>query len=67
MSKKESALYSGLSRGGCSLMGEDVTPTLISRYETSIGNTQDKLNVITYKKHHIQKVRKTDKAGKKQA
>lgn len=46
MSMKESALYSGLSRGGCSLMGEDITPTLISRYETQIGNTQDKLNVI---------------------
>ena len=27
-------------------MGEDITPTLISRYETQIGNTQDKLNVI---------------------
>lgn len=38
--------YSGLTRGGCSLMGEDVTPTLISRYETQIGNTQDKLNVM---------------------
>ena len=46
MSMKESALYSGLNRGGCSLMGEEITPTLISRYETQIGNTQDKLNVI---------------------
>lgn len=27
-------------------MGEEVTPTLISRYESAIGNTQDKLNVI---------------------
>lgn len=27
-------------------MGEDITPTLISRYETQIGNTQDKLNVM---------------------
>ena len=31
-------------------MGEDVTPALVSRYETQIGNTQDKLNVITYRK-----------------
>ena len=46
MSITESALYNGLNRGGCSLMGEDVTPTLISRYETQIGNTQDKLNVM---------------------
>ena len=46
MSTKENVLYSGLSRGGCSLMGEDVTPTLIRRYESSIGNTQDKLNVM---------------------
>ena len=30
-------------------MGEDVTPTLISRYETQVGNTQDKLNVIVKK------------------
>ena len=50
MSKKESALYSGLNSGGCSLMGEDISPTLISRYETKTGNTQDKLNVITYRK-----------------
>jgi DNA (cytosine-5)-methyltransferase 1 len=27
-------------------MGEDIAPTLISRYETQIGNTQDKLNVM---------------------
>lgn len=27
-------------------MGEDITPTLISRYETQVGNTQDALNVI---------------------
>lgn len=27
-------------------MGEDISPTLISRYETQIGNTQDKLNVM---------------------
>lgn len=27
-------------------MGDDITPTLISRYETQIGNTQDKLNII---------------------
>jgi len=27
-------------------MGEEVTPALISRYESGIGNTQDKLNVI---------------------
>lgn len=46
MSMKGSALYSGLNMGGCSLMGEDITPTLISRYETQIGNTQDKLNVM---------------------
>ena len=46
MSMKESVLYSGLNRGGCSLMGEDITPTLISRYETQIGNTQDKLNIM---------------------
>ena len=38
--------YSGLTRGGCSLMGDDVTPTLISRYESQTGNTQDKLNVM---------------------
>ena len=50
MSTMENLLYSGLNRGGCSLMGEDITPTLISRYETQIGNTQDKLNVITYRK-----------------
>lgn len=48
MSEKESALYSGLSSGGCSLMGEDIAPTLISRYETQIGNTQDKLNVMVF-------------------
>jgi DNA (cytosine-5)-methyltransferase 1 len=46
MSMKENVLYSGLNRGGCSLMGEDITPTLISRYETQIGNTQDKLNIM---------------------
>lgn len=46
MSQMESVLYSGLNRGGCSLMGEDITPTLISRYESQIGNTQDKLNVM---------------------
>lgn len=28
-------------------MGNDITPTLISRCSTAIGNTQDKLNVIT--------------------
>lgn len=27
-------------------MGKDISPTLISRYETQIGNTQDKLNVM---------------------
>lgn len=27
-------------------MGEDISPTLISRYETQTGNTQDKLNVM---------------------
>ena len=27
-------------------MGDDVTPTLISRYESQTGNTQDKLNVM---------------------
>lgn len=27
-------------------MGEDIAPTLISRYESQVGNTQDKLNVI---------------------
>ncbi len=27
-------------------MGEDISPTLISRYETKTGNTQDKLNVM---------------------
>lgn len=27
-------------------MGEEISPTLISRYETQIGNTQDKLNVM---------------------
>ena len=31
-------------------MGEDITPTLISRYETQTGSTQDKLNVLTYRK-----------------
>ena len=31
-------------------MGEDIAPTLISRYETQIGNTQNKLNVLTYRK-----------------
>jgi len=46
MSATENVLYKGLSRGGCSLMGEDIAPTLISRYETQIGNTQDKLNVM---------------------
>ena len=30
-------------------MGEDITPTLISRYETQIGNTQDKLNIVAYR------------------
>jgi len=45
--------YSGLTRGGCSLMGDDTTPTLISRYETSIGNTQDKLNVMQDEKNTV--------------
>ncbi len=30
-------------------MGEDISPTLIRRYETAIGNTQDKLNVMQYR------------------
>lgn len=51
MLMKENALYSGLSRGGCSLMGEDISPTLIARYETQIGNTQDKLNVVALENH----------------
>lgn len=46
MSMKENALYSGLNRGGCSLMGEDVTPTLISGVSKQFGTTQDKLNVM---------------------
>ena len=29
-------------------MGEDIAPTLIRRYESAIGNTQDKLNVVQY-------------------
>ena len=45
--------YSGLTRGGCSLMGDDTTPTLISRYESSIGNTQDKLNVMQDEKNTV--------------
>ena len=45
MSMKENS-YSGLNRGGCSLMGEDVTPTLISGVSKQFGTTQDKLNVI---------------------
>ena len=44
--KNNPARYSGLMRGGCSLMGEDISPTLISRYETQTGNTQDKINVL---------------------
>ena len=32
-------------------MGDDITPTLISRYETQIGNTQDKLNVMVLENH----------------
>lgn len=32
-------------------MGEDIAPTLISRYETQIGNTQDKLNVMVLENH----------------
>lgn len=27
-------------------MGDDIAPTLISRYSTQVGNTQDRLNVI---------------------
>lgn len=34
-------------------MGDDTTPTLISRYETSIGNTQDKLNVMQDEKNTV--------------
>lgn len=34
-------------------MGEDITPTLISRYETQIGNTQDKLNVMQDEKNAV--------------
>ena len=34
-------------------MGEDITPTLISRYETQIGNTQDKLNVVQNEHHTV--------------
>lgn len=58
MCQQESALYKGLSRGGCSLMGEEVTPTLISRYESAMGNTQDKLNVITVADHITPKIDK---------
>lgn len=32
-------------------MGEDIAPTLISRYETPVGNTQEKLNVMVLENH----------------
>ena len=60
MLMKENALYSGLSSGGCSLIGEDISPTLIARYETQIGNTQDKLNVVTLKRQVFDSVMEKD-------
>lgn len=33
---------------GKTIVGDDVTPTLVSRISSAVGNTQDNLNVITY-------------------
>ena len=30
------------------VMGEDITPTFVSQMSTPVGNTQDKMNVVTY-------------------
>lgn len=30
------------------VMGEDITPTFVSRMSSSVGNTQDEMNVVTY-------------------
>ena len=44
--------YSSLAKwGGCSLMGEDITPTIISGISKQCGTTQDKLSVICLENH----------------
>lgn len=35
-----------IDRGGCTVLGDSITPTLIRGYYKMIGNTQDDLTII---------------------
>lgn len=46
MCKTEKSLLTAINRGGCTIMGEDKTPTMVSGLFKQNGNTQDGLSVV---------------------